>query len=149
MVELGLLRAAMAKLLRWQINLLLLVVVARGLLERRIFCLCCFFSGGREGVCCFHGERAPLGFGDGSVSSYLLVFCERVGAWGIPMGGWLVWVVELLGDSGLFFSSLVLGLANADFFFLFCSAKVKAVMMCLVVLRALVPAALPTGAPNG
>ena len=77
------------------------------------------------------------------MSSYLLVFCERVGAWGIPMGGCLVWVVGLLGDAGLFFPSLVLRLANADFFFLFCSAKVMAVMMCLVVLRALVPAALP------
>jgi len=59
------------------------------------------------------------------------------------MGGWLVWVVRLLGDAGLFFPSLVLGLANADFFFLFCSAQVMAVMMCLVVLWALVPAALP------
>jgi len=69
--------------------------VASGLLERRIFCLSCFFSGGREDVCCFHGvggASVPLGYGDGRLSFYLLVFCERVGAWGIPIGGWLVWV---------------------------------------------------------
>lgn len=47
-----------------------------------------------------------------------------------------------------FFLSLVFGLANADFFFLFCSAKVMAdarstVMMRLVVLRAPNLAALP------
>jgi len=43
----------------------------------------------------FHGvggASVPLGYGDGRLSFYLLVFCERVGAWGIPIGGWLVWV---------------------------------------------------------
>ena len=59
------------------------------------------------------------------------------------MGGWLVWVVRLLGDAGLFFPSLVLGLANADFFFLFCSAKVMVGNDVLGGAPGADPAALP------
>jgi len=74
------------------------------------WCLRCFFSGS----------------GDDSVSLYLLVFCERVGAPVTPLGVRLVPVAGFLGGGGLFFRSPVLWLAKADFFFLPLSVKVTA-----------------------
>ena len=65
------------------------------------FCLCCVVSGDGVDGCYLVGGgaagfRAATGasffiiFGDGSVSIYLLFFCERVGVWGFPAGGLLV-----------------------------------------------------------
>ena len=65
------------------------------------FCLCCVVSGdGVDGCYLVGGGAAGFGavtggsfffiFGDGSVSIYLLFFCERVGVWGFPAGGLLV-----------------------------------------------------------
>lgn len=52
-----------AKLLLLHSNsgeVLLVDLAVCGLVERRIFCFCCFFFGGLEEVCCFHGMRVPL-----------------------------------------------------------------------------------------
>jgi len=89
----------------------------------------------------------PVGDAVWMVSSYLLLFCERVGLWGIPLGAWLVRVAGFSGDGGLLFWSLVVWPAMAD---LFHSYFVKVttdersmVLMRLVVDWALRFAALP------
>ena len=124
MVELGFRRAAAVLLLSRRINLLLLVAAVGGPVEWSIFCLRCFFSGGRGDGCCFDGACVPLVYGQDSVSVFLLFLCERVGVCSIPMGGWLVWVAGLLGDAGLLFRSLAFWLATAELVFLFCFVKV-------------------------
>ena len=77
----------------------------------------------------------------------LLLFCERVGLWGIPMGAWLVLVARVSGDGGLLFRSLVVWPAMADLFHSY-FVKVTAdgrsrVLMRLVEDWALSFAALP------
>ena len=65
---------------------------------------CCWRSGGVEPLlssllllqrsgdayCFDDGACVPLVHAQGSVSVFLLCFCERVGVSSIPLGGWLV-----------------------------------------------------------
>lgn len=108
---------------------------------------CCFICGGVIGFGAAAGGSFFIIFGDGSVSVYLLFFCERVGVWSIPEGGLLVRVAGTLSDGGLFFRSLVSWLAMADFFFLFYFAKVTADIHSAELIRlgfrALALAAIP------
>ena len=112
-------RCALLLLLLWGAG----GVEGHGGAGRRVGNTCIFlFVGGPWSFWCLRCFFA----GDDSVSLYLLVFCERVGAPVTPLGVWLVPVAGFLGGGGLLFRSPVLWPATADFFFLPLSVKVTA-----------------------